>query len=349
MRITLIVTLVLLQSLSLIASADTIIYNSNGFEAPTFTAGSSPLGQDPSNPWIVFGGTPNAFSVENSMVASGTQAIQATGGGLNDGSFAFPELDYTPGANERVSIQVDIARSLTSIIDNSSPVYAIDIYDQDVDRTSRFGLQQNGGQIRTFVSAPINDSGQVDPTGTGIASQYFGPAIAQNTFVHFNVTLDFADRTVDMSVNGTLLAAGIPFLAQSATTLSAAALEIGTFNNLSADNGYFDNYSVTSVPYLRGDVNTDGIVNGLDLNMVATNWLKTGVAPTGDVNEDGIVNGLDINIIASKWLTTLNPGGGGSTAGAAVPEPGTFALLITGMVLATATYGRRRISTRRGH
>jgi hypothetical protein len=346
MRINLIAMLLLLGSFSSIASADTIIYNSNGFEAPTFTAGTSPVGQDASNPWIGFGGTPNAYSVESSMVASGSQAIQGTGGGLNDGSYAFPELDYTPGANERVRIQVDMARSLTTIVDNSSPVYAIDIYDQDVDRTSRFGLQENGGQIRTFVSAPINGSGQVDPTGTGIASQYYGPSIAQNTFVHFDFTLDFADKTVDMSVNGTLLAAGLPFLAPSATTLSAAALQIGTFSN-SADNGYFDNYVVSSVPYLRGDVNNDGVVNGLDINQVATHWLKTGVAPTGDVNEDGVVNGLDINIIASKWLTQLNPGGGGTATGSAVPEPGSFALLITGMGLAAVTYGRRRFAKRR--
>ena len=88
--------------------ADTILYDSNGFEPPTFTAGSSPAGQDDSNPWQAIGGAPDAFGVETSIVASGIQAIQANGGGLNDGSFAFPGIFHAEAPNERVHIQVDM-------------------------------------------------------------------------------------------------------------------------------------------------------------------------------------------------------------------------------------------------
>jgi subtilisin family serine protease len=51
-----------------------------------------------------------------------------------------------------------------------------------------------------------------------------------------------------------------------------------------------------------GDVNGDGIVNGLDINLVASHW-QDGYGP-GDGNGDGIVNGLDLNEIASHWLQT---------------------------------------------
>ena len=51
-----------------------------------------------------------------------------------------------------------------------------------------------------------------------------------------------------------------------------------------------------------GDVNGDGIVNGLDIAMVASHW-GDGYGP-GDANSDGIVNGLDIAAIASHWLQT---------------------------------------------
>jgi hypothetical protein len=57
-----------------------------------------------------------------------------------------------------------------------------------------------------------------------------------------------------------------------------------------------------------GDANNDGIVNGLDINLVAKHWLSTGAQPLiGDVNADGIVNGLDINLIAQNWLQTTTP------------------------------------------
>lgn len=51
-----------------------------------------------------------------------------------------------------------------------------------------------------------------------------------------------------------------------------------------------------------GDVNGDGIVNALDLALVASNW-GNGYGP-GDANGDGIVNGQDIALIASNWLKT---------------------------------------------
>jgi len=59
-----------------------------------------------------------------------------------------------------------------------------------------------------------------------------------------------------------------------------------------------------------GDANIDGIVNGQDMALVASNWLETpangqaGQSLPGDANGDGIVNGQDIALIASNWLDT---------------------------------------------
>jgi hypothetical protein len=71
-----------------------------------------------------------------------------------------------------------------------------------------------------------------------------------------------------------------------------------------------------------GDTTKDGIVNGLDVNAIASHWLHMGSALPGDANGDGIVNGLDINLVASNWLAHV-PGHG---TGTAVPEPGTRTL-----------------------
>jgi hypothetical protein len=53
---------------------------------------------------------------------------------------------------------------------------------------------------------------------------------------------------------------------------------------------------MTIVSQLPGDANFDGTVNGLDISLVASNWLQSG---NGDANGDGVVNGLDIALISS--------------------------------------------------
>jgi len=58
---------------------------------------------------------------------------------------------------------------------------------------------------------------------------------------------------------------------------------------------------------LAGDINSDGTVNALDLNILASNWQSTsGTWTTGDVTGDGKVDGLDINILAAHWNTVAS-------------------------------------------
>jgi Dockerin type I domain len=82
-----------------------------------------------------------------------------------------------------------------------------------------------------------------------------------------------------------------------------------------------------------GDVNMDGIVNGQDIALVASNWLQN--TRYGDANGDGIVNGQDIALIASNWLST----GGGS---ASVPEPSGIALATIAALAAAAMWASVR-------
>ena len=55
------------------------------------------------------------------------------------------------------------------------------------------------------------------------------------------------------------------------------------------------NFSFNVLP---ADANQDGVVNGLDIQQVASNWLCSSTF-AGDVNGDNVVNGLDLNSIAS--------------------------------------------------
>ena len=94
------------------------------------------------------------------------------------------------------------------------------------------------------------------------------------------------------------------------------------------------------------DVNGDGIVNGQDLTLVASNWLQTGNPATlaGDANNDGVVNGQDVTIIASNWLA-IGAGGGGGAA-AAVPEPTTMILAALGGLFLLAYRAGRALNRR---
>jgi IPT/TIG domain/Dockerin type I domain len=78
---------------------------------------------------------------------------------------------------------------------------------------------------------------------------------------------------------------------------------------------------------LPGDANHDGVVNGLDIQTVASHWLTSG--PAGDVNNDGLVNGLDIQLIASHWLATA----GGAAGSMVTPDDSTSATTLSALVV----------------
>ncbi len=63
----------------------------------------------------------------------------------------------------------------------------------------------------------------------------------------------------------------------------------------------------THASQLAGDANGDGVVNIVDLSILASNWGTTSGATwsMGDFNGDGMVNVLDLSILADHWGDTL--------------------------------------------
>ena len=51
---------------------------------------------------------------------------------------------------------------------------------------------------------------------------------------------------------------------------------------------------------ILGDVNNDGVVDILDLSLMARNWGRTG-ENVADLNNDGVVDILDLSIMAKDW------------------------------------------------
>ncbi|MBN1911556.1 MAG: pentapeptide repeat-containing protein [Pirellulales bacterium] len=84
---------------------------------------------------------------------------------------------------------------------------------------------------------------------------------------------------------------------------------------------------------MPGDANGDGEVDAADAAVLAAHWLST-VTPgeDGDFNGDGIVNDRDASILAANWT--------GGTDEQSVPEPSTWAGILSGLLVLSAA-GRR--------
>ena len=62
-------------------------------------------------------------------------------------------------------------------------------------------------------------------------------------------------------------------------------------------------------PAMLGDLNDDGLADGLDLGILLANWSIPAGAPgcggaascTADINQDGLVNGIDLGILLANW------------------------------------------------
>ena len=64
-----------------------------------------------------------------------------------------------------------------------------------------------------------------------------------------------------------------------------------------------ENAEITEPSQLPEDVNQDGVVNIIDLTLVASNFGKTG-SNDADVNSDGVVNIIDLTLVAAAFGNT---------------------------------------------
>ena len=140
----------------------------------------------------------------------------------------------------------------------------------------------------------------------------------------------------ELNLTGASVIAANSVRSLGAAFLAGGATDLSFRYNLAGGGPDYKQYqgSVVYQQVLRGDANSDKIVNIFDINMVSSQWNTTG--PNGDVNFDGIVNIFDINLISSSWNSSI-PG-----AATAVPEPSGLVLLLMGITVGGWALKRRQ-------
>ncbi len=119
------------------------------------------------------------------------------------------------------------------------------------------------------------------------------------------------------------------------STATTTGLTLGCVDNTATDQ-------VKVMATYPGDFNLDGVVNSLDYAIWAGNVFTGSTWQQGDANGDGVVNGLDRDLWYSHLglppLAAALPAAGVTP----VPEPGTLALLVAGLIGLLVYAWRRR-------
>ena len=145
---------------------------------------------------------------------------------------------------------------------------------------------------------------------------------------------DSLSYTVSLSEAGgttlTTTSAPVDYYNDGSPSWGSSLNEITVKSDLSLGAFVVDNITLRSI-FLPGDANGDGRVDGSDVTILAGNWqlLDGATWEMGDFNGDGRVDGSDVTILAGNWQAGVD-----STAtAAAVPEPTTWVLLLSAVML----------------
>ena len=132
--------------------------------------------------------------------------------------------------------------------------------------------------------------------GTYLPGEIFViPTVIEEHRVSFASTA----RTTVTEMEGTLLTITFEVIAIKASTLSLTEVILASGSEIEMPVTTEDG-EIVEPPTPSWDVNKDGVINILDLTLVAANFGQTGPTPA-DVNGDNVVNILDLTLVASHF------------------------------------------------
>ena len=210
-------------------------------------------------------------------------------------------------------------------------------FDYDNDGDLDIFIVNNGAQPILYRNDGGNNNDWLNIKTEGTVSNRDGVG----TFI----TVD-PDTTVAGDEMVREIRAGSNFLSQNETGahfglgLNAGTVDLITIVWPSGTVQELTNVSVNQllnlVEAINGDIDGDGFVGLVDLNIVLGNWNQSVPPgnPLADIDGDGFVGLVDLNMVQGNWNV-------GKPPPAAVPEPGSLAALLLSGVLALSVRRHR--------
>jgi len=245
-------------------------------------------------------------------------------------------LALTAISSQASVISVDIHPASASEIADDAALANATIIDLMINSETDLVLSYdiNLSTIGTLYNHPLEAAGDGPPSGVLVAAN---PALGADSHVAFGTALggdlSSPSGTFPLSVGAPLppqtfngLLARITVLGDSAATITGQVF-VST-----------DGVSSTSLPYdsnpvgIPGDLDGNGFVGLLDLDIILGDWNET--VPPGDPRADvsgpgGVPDGFigldDLDVVLGNWNA-------GTPPATAVPEPGTMAVAIPGLL-----------------
>ena len=129
---------------------------------------------------------------------------------------------------------------------------------------------------------------------------FFIPPVAEGNIV----TLAASSLAGESNGDGTLATLTFEVVAIKASTVRLTNVLL-TNGSGGSSTPRTENAEITEPPQLPADVNQDGVVNIIDLTLVASNFGKTG-ENAADVDGDGVVNIIDLTLVAAAFGNTAS-------------------------------------------
>ncbi len=314
----------LVATLSLLPLTSPSFATTNIIDADGFETGFSPGALEGQSGWLRStlplgaGNVLGSAVVQNTVVESGSQAVQVDRGALTDERWAMPVGGQGFPNNRYILIDWDMNVTATGASSGFGPFFGVDSYRaaSGLVVLGTLGVDATTGDVLYQRS----DNQSLDVTGTTVN---FGE------WNHFQMLLDFEQDQYSMFVNDTFVLTDgfVDGPASTFTDADIAAIAAGgdTVSRNATGTAYFDNFLVRDIS--PADFDIDGDVDADDL---ATLEAAYGLSDAGDTDGDGDTDGTDFLFLQRDF-----DGPAPLSAVASVPEPSSLAILLVAMTACT--------------